>query len=560
MARLAFLSKVVAIGALSAGSAGAQLDGSIVSLEHPAIEYRTAPLTNPVDELQQRLERGAAELAFDPRPGIGYLPALLRELGVPVESQLLVYSKTSFQQRLITPERPRALYFNDAVALGAVQAGVIEIAVQDAEQGAVFYTLETTDNVPRLQRQGACLGCHYSPATLGVPGFFARSVPTAVDGRTLPWLGNATMSHATPLVERWGGWYVTGDVGANIHLGNALIQDNRATELPPLDPVVPEDLRELFPADYLTPYSDAVAHLVFDHQLVMMNILTRVGWDFRVALAEGRGLDTLSRTIDEAVEYLLFAGEVRLEPVRGTSGFAEAFSKLGPNDDRGRSLRQLQLNGRLMRYPLSYLIYSSAFDGLPAEARDAMYRRLWEVLSSAEPGARYSHLSAADRAAIVEILIDTKPDLPQYFRPLTRGCALARHRSIAHGAAKRQRLRHGLALRAQRRRPVTEVALGVAHGEHLAVRAEVDHGAVDDEDHVRVARVAVRDLERMRAAGRLEEVRARAARRVVRVLEIRPLARQRERMDLTRVLVRRQQDSRREGDAHGETCALRCRP
>ena len=212
---------------------------------------------------------------------------------------------------------------------------------------------------------------------------------------------------------------MTGDVGANIHLGNALIQDNRATELPPLDPVVPEDLRGLFPADYLTPYSDAVAHLVFDHQLVMMNVLTRVGWDFRVALAEGRGLDTLSRTIDEAVEYLLFAGEVRLEPVRGTSGFAEAFSKLGPNDDRGRSLRQLQLDGRLMRYPLSYLIYSSAFDGLPAEARDAMYRRLWEVLSSAEPGARYSHLSAADRAAIVEILIDTKPDLPQYFRPLT---------------------------------------------------------------------------------------------------------------------------------------------
>ena len=145
--------------------------------------------------------RARRELAFDPRPGIGYLPALLRELGVPVESQLLVYSKTSLQQRLITPERPRALYFNDAVALGAVQAGVIEIAVQDAKQGAVFYTLETTDNVPRLQRQGACLGCHYSLATLGVPGFFARSVPTAVDGRTLPWLGNATVSHATPLAS-----------------------------------------------------------------------------------------------------------------------------------------------------------------------------------------------------------------------------------------------------------------------------------------------------------------------------------------------------------------------
>jgi hypothetical protein len=263
------------------------------------------------------------------------------------------------------------------------------------------------------------LGCHYSAATLGVPGFFSRSVPTAANGRTLPWLGNATVSHATPLAERWGGWYVTGDVGANAHLGNALLQDGRATELPPLDSAVPEDLRERFAAGYLTPYSDAVAHLVFDHQLLMMNVLTRVGWDFRVALAEKRDLASLARTVDEAVEYLLFAGEVQLEPVRGTSGFAEAFTKLGPHDGRGRSLRELKLDGRLMRYPLSYLIYSNAFDGLPAEARDALYRRLWEVLSSAAPGPRFAHLSAADRAAIVEILLATKPGLPAYFRPLT---------------------------------------------------------------------------------------------------------------------------------------------
>src|SRR5262245_17449283 len=105
---------------LSAGSAAAQLDGSIVSLEHPAIDYRSDRVTNPVAELQQRMERGGAELAYDPRPGIGYLPALLRELDVPAESQLLVYSKTSLQQRLVTPEHPRALYFNDAMAIGSV--------------------------------------------------------------------------------------------------------------------------------------------------------------------------------------------------------------------------------------------------------------------------------------------------------------------------------------------------------------------------------------------------------------------------------------------------------
>src|SRR5688572_16914515 len=140
---------IVAAQLLVGGSAAAQLDGSIVSLEHAAIGYRSDALSNPVAELKLRLEQGA-ELELDPRPGIGYVPALLRELGVPVESQLLVYSKTSLQQRLITPERPRAIYFNDAVVLGTVHAGVVEIAVQDAKQGAVFYTLETTDDEPRL--------------------------------------------------------------------------------------------------------------------------------------------------------------------------------------------------------------------------------------------------------------------------------------------------------------------------------------------------------------------------------------------------------------------------
>ena len=219
-------NRIAAVAALlSVGSAGAQLDGTVLSLEHPAIAYRAEVLSNPVARLRERMQQGA-ELEHDARPGIGYLPALLRELAIPAESQLLVYSKTSLQQRLITPEQPRAIYFNDEVVLGTVHGGVIEIAAQDAQQGAVFYTLETTDDAPRLERQGACLGCHYAPATLGVPGFFARSVPTAVDGRTLPWLGNETMSHATPMAERWGGWYVTGDVGANDHLGNALLENS----------------------------------------------------------------------------------------------------------------------------------------------------------------------------------------------------------------------------------------------------------------------------------------------------------------------------------------------
>jgi hypothetical protein len=402
--------------AFGAGHVQAQLDGSIVSLEHPAIDYRSGPLQNPVAALEQRLAQGAAELPFDARPGIGYLPAVLRELRVPPESQLLVYSKTSLQRGLIAPDRPRAIFFNDDVAVGAVHGGLIEIAVQDERQGAVFYTLERAADKPLLQRQGACLGCHYSLATLGVPGFFARSIPTATDGQLLPWLGNATVTHATPLAERWGGWYVTGDVGANTHLGNLLIENNRAAELPPLDPAVPEDLEGRFRAEYLTPYSDAVAHLVFEHQIEMMNVLTRVGWEFRVAAAEGRAAETLARTIEDAVDYFLFVGEAGMEPIEGTSGFAGMFASIGPHDELGRSLRELQLDGRLMRYPLSYMIYSRAFDALPADARAAIYRRLWDILSGNVADARYANLLLADRAAIVEILAATKNGLPSYFR------------------------------------------------------------------------------------------------------------------------------------------------
>ena len=400
---------------IAATSAQAQLDGSMISLEHFAIGYRTQPLRNPVADLQDRLAAGTVELAFDARPGIGYLPDVLRELGVPVESQLLVYSKTSLQQRLITPQRPRALYFNDQVAVGSVQDGIIEIAVQDEKQGAVFYTLERVDAEPRLERQGGCLGCHYANATLGVPGFFARSIPTAADGQILPWLGNLTVDHATPVAERWGGWYVTGDVGSLPHYGNALISDNRAQALPVLPVGVPEQLPAPLAAGYLTPFSDAVAHLVFEHQLEAMNVLTRVGWEYRVAGPEGSAAASLERSVEDAVDYLLFVGESKIERVRGTSGFAEKFSALGPRDSRGRSLRDLQLDGRLMRYPLSYMIYSRAFDGLPQEARNAMYRRLWAVLSGRADAARYAKLLPADREAIIEILVATKTGLPEYF-------------------------------------------------------------------------------------------------------------------------------------------------
>lgn len=178
-------------------------------------------------------------------------------------------------------------------------------------------------------------------------------------------------------------------------------------------------LREVFDTDrYLAPYSDVAALMVFAHQARMMNLMTRVGWEVRVAEADHRpDLEALLRTsAAELVDYLLFVDEAPLPgALRGTSGFSERFAALGPRDGRGRSLRQLDLQTRLLRYPCSYMIYAPAFDGLPASVRNAIYQRMWEILSGEDHAPKYARMTAADRRAVIEILRETKADLPAPF-------------------------------------------------------------------------------------------------------------------------------------------------
>jgi hypothetical protein len=118
----------------------------------------------------------------------------------------------------------------------------------------------------------------------------------------------------------------------------------------------------------------------------------------------------------EVVDYMLFVREAPIgDDIRSSSGFRERFEQQGPFDRKGRSLRQFDLRRRLMRYPLSYMVYSPLFEGLPGTAKDAVYRRLWQVLSGTARGPQYQHLSVGDRRAIVEIVRDTKRDIPPYF-------------------------------------------------------------------------------------------------------------------------------------------------
>jgi hypothetical protein len=396
--------------------ASAQFIDSIIEPGHPAIGY-PGTSSDRVAQLNRRLLAGEVRLEFDARAG--YLRALLAELDIPIESQVALFSGTSLQARLVNAKNPRTIFFNDSTTVAWMAGGFIEVASLDPRQGANFYILQQAATpVPQLARDTRCLQCHYAASTLGVPGFLVRSIPSTRDGMILPWLGNYTTDHRSPLSERWGGWYVTGGGGGR-HLGNAPVADRTVRDLR----VEASNLSVASLADrfdtraYLSPHSDIAALLVFDHQMRMMNLLTRLGWEARI-LAHERRLTSplLDDIVNEVVDYMLFVDEAPLDPVRRSSAFSDRFSARGPRDSRGRSLRDLDLGRRLFRYPCSYMIYSDAFAALPDSVGNAVYKRLGQVLSGSDASPKYARLGAQDRQAVVEILRETKADLPAAFR------------------------------------------------------------------------------------------------------------------------------------------------
>ncbi len=400
---------------LAVGTTSGQLPAHPSLLRnHPAIAYGTATADNRITRLNEQLARGEATLEFS--ADNGYLESVLEALDVPVESQVLVFSKTSFQAAKIGPRNPRAIYFGDDVSVGWVRTGdVLEFVAQDPRLGAVFYTLQQKPmSTPQLTRDDSCVACHSFDATLHVPGMFVGSVFPGMDG-TVQYAPSFSTDHRSPFWTRWGGWYVTGQHGIDRHMGNAVVTN--PSDMAAM--VTPETLRvhsldgRFDMAGYPSPHSDIVALLLLEHQARMANLITRIGWEVRIGTEAGRPLQDAAV---EFVDYLLFADEEPFTaPVAGTTGFASSFAARGPKDSRGRSLRELDLHTRLLRYPCSYMIYSEAFDGLPAAARTAIYARLWDVLSGRDVSERYAPLSAADRQAILEILRETKTGLPRYW-------------------------------------------------------------------------------------------------------------------------------------------------
>lgn len=407
-------------------------------IDYPTIPYNGYARDNPIAHLQSRLDRGEVQLTFTPHRG--YLDSLLNALNIDPSSQTLVYSKTSLQIEAINAATPRAIYFNDDTYVAWVQGNrMLEIVTMDAKLGAVFYTLpyEQTRQV-RIEREASrCLTCHDTFSMLGggVPQFRFSSTLVNRNGEVVTNAPGMETTDATPLAERWGGWFVSGHSGGQNRLGNILVNTPREFAEQRARPRADVDSLEglLDVAPYLTNKSDVVALLVLEHQAYVHNLITRANFKSHSLLAKlepGRDVESLRwrdlqpksqaamrRLLESLIRAMLFVDAAPLtSDVRGTSGFDQWFEARPPRDRQGRSLRELDLRTRVFRHRLSYLIYSPGFDGLPACAREAVYLRLAEILSGRERSAAFSDLSAGERADLLGILRDTKAEFAKLVR------------------------------------------------------------------------------------------------------------------------------------------------
>lgn len=411
--------------------------GAVEDYELAPVHYYESRPGDAMARLRRNLEKGITVPPVSPG-GTESLRWLLRELEVPEASQVLVFAKTSAQNDRIDPAHPRAVYFSDTCYVGWVQGGKAEVACAEANLGMVFYTVDFRENAlrPRVDRPEDCLSCHGSVRTGRVPGLLVRSVYADAEGFPLLSLGTFQTTDASPLEERWGGWYVTGRHGGMMHLGNAWVDEE--TGIPRvMDPAAGNrwTLAGLVnTAPYLRSTSDIVALMVLEHQTAMQNCLTRASMQVRTALyrqkmlyeetgrvapekPEGSALRVIEHAAEEVLERLLFLGEAELRHggVEGNEEFQEAF-RMGRKINReGRSLRDFQLLTRMFKYRCSYMICSESFRALPPEVKERIHQRLWTLLREGDPDGKFAYLSASERHRIFEILTDTMIERPSWW-------------------------------------------------------------------------------------------------------------------------------------------------
>lgn len=390
-----------------------------VPYEDEVIDYDHRVSSDRVAQLQRKLENGEIRLRFDPKSG--YLKAILEALEVPKSSQMLVFSKTSLQRHSISPSNPRAIFYNDDVYVGFIPgAPLMEISAVDSNLGGVFYTLEQTEKQPpKLLRSTECLQCHGGAKTLGVPGHLVRSVATDETGELDSQNEVSGITHCTPVEDRWAGWYVTGTHGQQTHRGNLI--GKAAFQKQAEQPNYFGNLADLSRFFDVTKYpeagSDIVALMILEHQAHMHNYVTRLNFEALIKLKQYGHVRYLKTPMNAFLRYLLFAEEALLtSELRGNPEFVKRFTARGLKDKQGRSLRDLDLQTRLFKYPCSFLIYSPAFDNMPTAVRDQLLERLYDILTGKDQSPDFAKLRTEDRENILEILRDTKGNLPDYWR------------------------------------------------------------------------------------------------------------------------------------------------
>ncbi|MFM9001362.1 MAG: hypothetical protein ACKORB_07030 [Opitutia bacterium] len=399
--------------------------------EDPPISYSATKPDDMVTKLNAEFAAQAEEIRGWPaRRRVRWV---LEKLEVPVESQLLVFSKTSLQRNLIGPENPRALFFSDEAYVGWVPGGGIEITVFDPKLGATFYLLDAQDSPPKplFNRSSECLLCHKRHER--TPGLRTRSVYPDKSGEPMVGSGGSNIEPATPYRERWGGWYVTGTPGALRHRGNVI--GSRAEDFDGeqgLSSALTPDLKGVVETRrYPLGTSDVVALLMHDHQVHVHNVISTANQQSRVALHRwpamravlglpkdaapaGSCLAQLSSQAERLIDALLCREEAPFPEggIRGDGVFQSAYARTRKADAKGRSLRDLDLSTRLFAYRCSPLIYSKSFAWLPKEVRDLTLSRLSAGLRATRPPPAFAHLPAEERRAIHEILTATLEGLP----------------------------------------------------------------------------------------------------------------------------------------------------
>jgi len=391
--------------------------------------------------LWQNLHSGAVKLETGSEQA--FLGSLLDLLDIPVESQVLVFSKTSLQNNLISPGTPRAIYYNEDCYIGWVPGGMIEIIAVNPKGEPQFYTLDgptAAGKAPLLLPSEQCFSCHETTRTNRVKGPLVRSVYTDAQGQPLLRHGSFVTTPASPLTERWGGWYVTGQHGADLHMGNVTATEvGDEVTLPKTAGANWMDLKQKLPKGvYLTHTSDIVALMLLEHQCAVQNAFTAGAKATLEAMERQRGIQdafgeiatdvpqgsarkVIQHHAELILDEMLFKNEYPLQEggIEGSPAFQDAFRKGRICSSSGRSLKDFQLGARLFKYRCSYMIYSTAFAALPDVLKSEIFHQLTGHLTTADNRDATDDaavLSTSEREHIRDILLETQADYARWFK------------------------------------------------------------------------------------------------------------------------------------------------